>query len=258
MKYRRIIAVVSVAIMLFSMGSMNAFASEVENAASFDDAAIQAYCSSDEFSMAGLQERFPDYYAACQRESAQDAVLIQQIQSNMNALLNTGRQAATMDVKRNEIASRGTTLGTYGDILVSLAIDSGSFGFAGHAAIVSDSKYETIESYAKSFSPIDKDGVQIYDNDWGSTAGSLLLRPYGATSSDYTEAVEFAETKIGLPYNWNFFNKEATDKYYCSQLVWQAWLDAGINIETGSVPNAIIAPADLVNSSNTYLVEHIT
>lgn len=256
MKHRKLIAILTAAIMLVSFGSINAFAAESE--LSTYDAAIQAYCSSENFTLEGLQERFPDFYAACQREYAQDALMIQGIQNNMASLLSVGQQMAATDAKCNEVVSRGSTLGTYGDILVSLNIDSGSFGFAGHAAIVSDSKYETIESYAKSFSPINKDGVQIYDNDWGSTAGSLLVRPYGASSSDYYDAVDFAETKIGLPYNWNFLNKNATDKYYCSQLVWQAWLDAGINIETGSIPNAIIAPADLVNSSNTYVVQHIT
>jgi uncharacterized protein YycO len=73
----------------------------------------------------------------------------------------------------------------------------------------------------------------------------------------YTTATNFAKGKVGLPYNWNFLNKTTTSSYYCSQLVWQAWNFAGINTETGSIPNAIIAPADLVNSSNTYVVSHI-
>lgn len=256
MKTRKIIAIVTAAIMLVSFGSINAFAAETEFSTS--NAAIQAYCSSDDFTLEGLQERFPDYYAACQREYAQDALMIQGIQNNMASLLSVGQQVATTDAKCNEVASRGTSLGTYGDILVSLTVDSGSFGFAGHAAIVSESQYETIESYAKSFSPIKVGGVQIYDNDWGSTPGSLLVRPYNATGDDYHEAVAFAVTKIGLPYNWIFTDKNATNKYYCSQLVWQAWLAAGFNTETGSIPNAIIAPADLVNSSNTYVVRHIT
>ena len=258
MKTRKFVAIITAVIMLLSIGTVNAFAAEPTLSDSRIDAAIQAYCSSDDFTLEGLQAKFPEFYAACQREYAQDALMIQSIQNNLNAMLVAGQQIAATDVKCNEAVYRDSTLGSYGDILVSLAVDSGSFGFAGHAAIVSDSRYETIESYAKSFSPIDKDGVQIYDNDWGATAGSLLLRPYGATTSDYYGAVDFAETKIGLPYNWNFLNKNATDKYYCSQLVWQAWLDVGINIETGSIPNAIIAPADLVNSSNTYLVAHIT
>lgn len=201
---------------------------------------------------------FPEYYNRCQEEYEKDQALIKDINNNLERLLDEGKRASLNDVKRDDPATRGTTLGTYGDILVSLAIDSGSFGFAGHAAIVSASTYYTIESYAQSFSPINMDGVQIYSNTWGTRSGSLLVRPYGASSSQYTTAASFAAGKVGLPYNWNFFNKTTTSRYYCSQLVWQAWLSAGINTETGSIPNAIIAPADLVNSSNTYIVTHIT
>lgn len=42
-----------------------------------------------------------------------------------------------------------------------------------------------------------------------------------------------------------------------SQLVWLAWLDSEIDIEKGSFPNGVVSPADLANSSNTYLVERI-
>lgn len=140
---------------------------------------------------------------------------------------------------------------------MSLVIDSGSSGFAVHAAIVSSNSAKTIESYAKGWSPIDKDGVQYYDNTWNTKSGAFLVRPKGATSTQYSIAASFAARQVGKPYNWAFTNKTTTDKFYCSQLVWQAWLDAGINCETGSIPNAIIAPADLVNSSNTYIVKQV-
>lgn len=223
---------------------------------------IDEYCSSENFSLEGLKELFPDYYSRCQEEYAQDKAMIEKINSNLDDLLEEGRNIALTDAKATEVVTqsnaRGATLGTYGDILVSLNIDSGSSGFAGHAAIVSSSAYYTIESYAKSFSPINADGVQIYSNTWRTRSGALLVRPHNAHSSQYSTAAAFASGKVGLPYNWNFFNKTTTDKYYCSQLVWQAWLSAGINTETGSIPNGIIAPADLVNSSNTYVVTHIT
>lgn len=48
-----------------------------------------------------------------------------------------------------------------------------------------------------------------------------------------------------------------TDAYYCSQLVWQAWLSAGIDVEKGSLPNGVIAPMDIANSDNVTLIEHI-
>ena len=93
---------------------------------------------------------------------------------------------------------------------------------------------EKEESYAKNWSPIDKDGVQYYDNTWNTKSGALLVRPNGASSSQYSTAAAFAAKQVGKPYNWVFTNKTTTEKFYCSQLVWQAWLDAGINCETGS------------------------
>lgn len=188
----------------------------------------------------------------------QDQEAIAEIMVNLPAMLAAGNLAAQNDVKANmPVVASGSSLGSFGDILVSLIIDSGSVGFAGHAGIVSSNSTITIESYAQSCSPINKDGVQYYDNTWGTQSGALLVRPYNATIANFQQAALFASQKIGKPYNWNFTNKTTTDAYYCSQLVWQAWLSAGIDCETGSVPNAIIAPADLVNSSNTYIVQQV-
>lgn len=209
------------------------------------------------------------------KEYKQDQDLIEEIYANLPNLIEEGRLATLSDAKSitttmslascigPEFCLEGggggsSALGTVGDILVSLIVDSGSFGFAGHAAIVHTDRSLTIESYAGSFSPIGIDGVQIYENNWMNSQGSLQLRPYGASLSDYTTAANYAIQQVGKPYNWNFFNKTTTDAFYCSQLVWLSWLEVGINTETGSPPNGIIAPADLVNSSNTYIVYHVS
>lgn len=188
---------------------------------------------------------------------AEDQAVIAEIEKELPMLLEEGRIIAETDAKSNLPQTRSSALGSYGDILVSLIIDSGSAGFAGHAAIVSSNSSKSIESYAKSYSPINKDGVQYYDNTWNTKSGALLVRPYGATTSQFSTAAAFAAKQVGKPYNWTFTNKTTTQKFYCSQLVWQAWLDAGIDCETGSIPNAVIAPADLVNSSNTYIVKKV-
>ncbi len=193
--------------------------------------------------------------SAYEKAYEQDQDLIKELNEKMPELLKKGQELSKNDpVKGNERAMYGNSMGTYGDILVSLIIDSGSVGFAGHAAIVSNDSNKTVESYTESFSPINKDGVQYYDNNWGNQSKALLVRPNNATTSQYSKAADYAESQVGKPYNWNFFDKDTEEKFYCSQLVWKAWLDAGINCEPGSIPNGIIAPADLVNSKNTYIV----
>lgn len=189
----------------------------------------------------------------------QDKEELEKIYKKIPLMLEEGKEFAKDDVKSSKIQFRSATqnLGTYGDILVSLLVDSGSAGLAGHAAIVSLDSSVTIESFDKNFSPIKKDGVQYYTNDWRIKKGSLLLRPKNATLSQYRKAAIYAEKQVGKPYNWFFFNKNRTDAFYCSQLVWRSWLEQGIDCEKGSIPNGAITPADLVNSSNTYLVEHI-
>ena len=118
-----------------------------------------------------------------ERLYAEDQAVIAEIERNLPMLLEEGRIIAETDAKSNLPQTRSSALGSYGDILVSLVIDSGSSGFAGHAAIVSSNSSKSIESYAKSWSPIDKDGVQYYDNTWNTKSGALLVRPNGATAS---------------------------------------------------------------------------
>ena len=190
----------------------------------------------------------------------QDRKAINEIYQKLPDMLEEGEELARNDAKSSLAQPRGASygsLGSYGDILVSLIINSGSVGFAGHAAIVSSDSTKTIESYAKKWSPIKKDGVQYYRNTWNKKSGALLIRPKGATSLQFKSAASYAAKQVGKPYNWNFTDKNTTSKFYCSQLVWRAWMNQGINCETGSVPNAIIAPADLVNSSNTYVVRQV-
>lgn len=218
---------------IFGIGSTNVYASD-SDVPPYDDE---------------LKEKYEEVYK-------QDAELIEYLNSNMDKLLAEGKEAAKLDTEKGPyVESRSAQLGTYGDILVSLIIDSGSSGFAGHAAIVSTNNAKTMESFAKGWSPIDKDGVQVYDNTWNKS-GAILLRPVNAAGK-YTGAAKWAEKQKGKPYNWNFFNKTTTSKFYCSQLVWLAWKSQGIDTEKGSIPNGIIAPADLVNSSNTYVVKKV-
>lgn len=57
--------------------------------------------------------------------------------------------------------------------------------------------------------------------------------------------------QIGKPYNLNFLNAETEDAFYCSQLIYKAYQQIGINLNTGlsieQLPgtNAIIYPQEI-------------
>lgn len=192
-----------------------------------------------------------------------DKKAVEEIYKNMDKLLAEGAEYEKNNPKNSMFSEQSNrsmryeTLGTDGDIIVTLMLNSSSSGIAGHAAIVSRNDDVTIESYSKSFSPKNVHGVERYSNTWNSRTGAMLLRPKKASSSQYSSSANYAFKQLGKPYNGNFFNKNRTDQFYCSQLVWRAWLESGIDIEAGTVPNGIISPSDLVRSSNTYLVKEI-
>lgn len=57
--------------------------------------------------------------------------------------------------------------------------------------------------------------------------------------------------QVGKPYNLNFLNSEAEDSFYCSQLIYKAYKQVGVDLNTGlameQIPgtNAIIYPQEI-------------
>lgn len=190
-----------------------------------------------------------------------DKKAVEEIYKNMDKLLAEGAEYEKNNPpqKTEQAMSRSDALGTVGDILVNFKMNSSgsTSSFVGHAAIVSSKEHITIESFSKAFSPKNVHGVERYTNNWERRPGAMLLRPKDASARQYSSSANYAFNQLGKPYNGNFFNKNRTDQFYCSQLVWRAWLESGIDIEAGTVPNGIISPSDLVRSSNTYLVKEI-
>ncbi|WP_141530814.1 septation ring formation regulator EzrA [Bacillus cereus] len=144
-------------------------------------------------------------------------------------------------------------LGTKGDVLVSYEINSGSSAIGvGHSAIVSRDYTRTVESFAQSWSPIGKNGVQYYQNTWKGRSKVYGLWVKGASNTKYYNAAGYAQSKIGSSYNWNFFNKFSTSSFYCSQLAWRSWEQQGINIDYVTW-DTVVSPAELVKSGNTTI-----
>jgi hypothetical protein len=69
------------------------------------------------------------------------------------------------------------------------------------------------------------------------------------------EVAAFCLAQVGKPYNLNFLDPNREDAYYCSQLVYKAYLTQGIDLNTGlsieSLPGAnhIIYPQELWSGS---------
>lgn len=63
----------------------------------------------------------------------------------------------------------------------------------------------------------------------------------------------WAASQVGKPYNWNFINPSDTTKFYCTSLIWQAYLSVGINVLFPKIirANEIIFPRYFVG--NWYL-----
>jgi hypothetical protein len=61
----------------------------------------------------------------------------------------------------------------------------------------------------------------------------------------------FALAQVGRPYNLNFLNANTEEAYYCSQLIYRAYLRCGIDLNTGmameSLPgtNMIVYPQEI-------------
>lgn len=116
----------------------------------------------------------------------------------------------------------------------------------GHAGII-----YTSTSIVESLS----NGVTTGPNDWKTSKNTC----YGVTVKSTTAAQDSAAAnwcykQIGKPYNYNYLNSSTRKSFYCSQLVYAAFLDNfGINLDTNSFLQAV-HPIELVNTSQTSLI----
>lgn len=127
-----------------------------------------------------------------------------------------------------------------GDILITPYGQSFSGGsYTGHAGIIGTNGNNTIESRME-------DGVQRRVNDWDTRYPKVIVAGVkGAKAKDCIAAMRDANSRVGAEYNWNYANKWATDKFYCSQLVWRAWINQGFDLDKDG--GSIILPTDLLS-----------
>jgi len=131
-----------------------------------------------------------------------------------------------------------------GNYLVTTDGWVGQIPLPGHAGMVYSSSL-TIESFA--------DGVNwhLYSH-WEDDYDKVFEYYVNAYGNQPVYAVQYATQQIGDPYNYNFFNVLNEDKFYCSQLVWRAWYEAGYDLD--GITNGVVAPVDLTEADDATII----
>lgn len=137
-----------------------------------------------------------------------------------------------------ELAEGGASPYQKGAVLVTSDALGSSLGSLGHAAI-SYNNSKNVSSFISS-------GVKLYNNSsfgnkykkWGSV--------YPNSTGTAVKAADQAYRYRNRPYNINLVNKTRTDKFYCSQLVWRGYKNAGLDL---GITSSFVAPRQLWDSN---------
>ncbi|GFZ32937.1 hydrolase [Clostridium zeae] len=145
-------------------------------------------------------------------------------------VVNDPKVSATKSLTSQTSSLTAISGGTYptrkGVILVTDDKYSGIIPL-GHGAIVYSAS-EVVEAL--------NTGVVIGKNNWNTTRNSCAAGTVTSTTVDQdAAAAEWCKSKVGTPYNYDYYNMSTRSKFYCSQLVWASFKDNyGIDLNTDS------------------------
>ncbi len=92
------------------------------------------------------------------------------------------------------------------------------------------------------------------ENKWANEASVSAYRVNGRTDSKARNGVDYAKQFVGQPYNI-LASRSSDTGWYCSKVVYRAWLSQGINIEpTPWITDPWVTPTDLADDSDTYWI----
>lgn len=142
-----------------------------------------------------------------------------------------------------------------GDIIYEA---NGGFGITGHIAIVEGMFYRFNGTpYIRLIEAIDVGVVRsLLDDTRFDDKAVTVLRVSGATSEMIDDAVAFCKGELGSSYALDLAKDASSSEtnWYCSELVWAAYYNQGINVEVSSLGEPGITPHDILNSSKTYTI----
>lgn len=155
-----------------------------------------------------------------------------------------------------------------GDIVEETS--GGVAALTGHIAIVQGKYWDsTYQQYYIRLIEAGVDGVVygVLDDTRYDNRGINIYYVTSATSTQKTDAVDFCLDQLGKDYNWvailNSSNPSGilyqcqsssnSSSWYCSELVWAAYYNQGINLNGSYIPYNIYYPSTLASSSKlTY------
>lgn len=145
-----------------------------------------------------------------------------------------------------------------GDIIYE---DKGGSGITGHASIVQGIYYNSdygqyyiriIESIGYISGSGEADGVcySVFDDDRFDRREATILRVSAATTAQKNSAISFCASQLGKDYALDLQKDTSVDQadWYCSELVWAAYKNQGINLETSNYEPGV-TPHELRDSS---------
>lgn len=142
-----------------------------------------------------------------------------------------------------------------GDIIFEAA---GGFGITGHIAIVEGIYTRSGGGqYIRVIEAIDKGVVRsILDDTRIDERKGTVLRVKSASTTTINRAVSFCVGELGSKYNLDFAKdtSSAETDWYCSELVWAAYKNQGIDIEVGGINEPGITPRDIKRSNKVSTV----
>ncbi len=134
-----------------------------------------------------------------------------------------------------------------GDIIYEAA---GGLGITGHAAIVEGLFYDSTQKqyYIRIIEAI-SDGVvrSVLDASRVDYKSATIYRVSGATTAQRKAAVDFCVSQLGDSYNLDFAKDTSSSEsdWYCSELVWAAYKNQGIDIEVAGKGEPGVTPRDI-------------
>ena len=176
---------------------------------------------------------------------------------DFTALKNEKYSDCTNDLTYHDIEKGDIILSvTHNDLL--MAIDGENV--VHHATLCiktpesnADTAFITIEGVGKNIAYFSLDDIRNNDDT------AYVMRCKNITAEQINKIVEFAQKQIGKPYNTNFIKKEEEESFYCTQLVWAAYREAGIEIDFNANEindYGVVLASDIYKSPNLKLVKY--